>query len=202
MTTRPRTLIAALLAAAVVPLTSCTATQMDGESVSYLIVDSLRAASGADPQAFEGVLNSDVMTEGGVVEDPGSVTLRLALKDPGTISNPGTPSPSNFITVTRYRVEFLRSDGRNTPGVDVPFPFDGAMTVTVTGNPVTASFTLVRVQAKLEAPLRALASPNGAGALVISTLADVTFFGHDQAGREVMVKGRIGVDFADWADPD
>jgi hypothetical protein len=200
MTTRPRTLIAALLAAAVVPLTSCTATQMDGESVSYLIVDSLRAASGAEPERLENVLNSDVLTGGGVIEDSGSVTLRLALKDPGTIANPGTPSPANFITVTRYRVEFLRADGRNTPGVDVPFPFDGAFTVTVTGSPATANFTLVRVQAKLEAPLMSLS--NGGGAMVISTLADVTFFGRDQAGREVMVKGRIGVDFADWADPD
>jgi hypothetical protein len=58
----------------------------------------------------------------------------------------------------------------------------------------------VRVQAKIEAPLKALAG--GGGAMVISTLAEVTFFGVDQAGREVIVKGRIGVDFADWADPD
>jgi hypothetical protein len=202
MTTRPRTLIAALLVAAVVPLTSCTSTQMDGESVSYLIIDQLRASSGAEPDKLENVLNSDVMTGGGVVEDGGAVTFRLALKDPGTISNPGTPSPSNFITVTRYRVEYVRSDGRNTPGVDVPFPFDGAFTATVTASPTTATFTLVSVQAKLESPLRALAFPNGAGAIVISTLADVTFYGHDQAGREVMVKGRIGVDFADWADPE
>jgi hypothetical protein len=175
---------------------------MDGESVSYLIIDQLRASSGAEPDKLENVLNSDVMTGGGVVEDGGAVTFRLALKDPGTISNPGTPSPSNFITVTRYRVEYVRSDGRNTPGVDVPFPFDGAFTATVTASPTTATFTLVRVQAKLESPLRALAFPNGAGAIVISTLADVTFYGHDQAGREVMVKGRIGVDFADWADPE
>ena len=173
--------------------------QMDGASSSYLIIDTIRGASGADPQAFEGVLNSDVLTNGGVIEDGGSVTFRLGLKDPGTTSNPNSPSSANFITITRYRVEFLRADGRNTPGVDVPYAFDGAMTVTVTGNPISHNFTLVRVQAKLEAPLKALAQ--GGGALVISTLAEVTFFGHDQAGREVTVKGRIGVNFADWADP-
>jgi hypothetical protein len=164
-----------------------------------LIIDSLRGASGADPGQLDGVLTSDVLTNGGVIEDGGSVTLRLALKDPGTTSNPTAPTTSNFITVNRYRVEYVRADGRNTPGVDVPYPFDGAITVTVGGNPAVASFTLVRVQAKLEAPLAALAF--GGGAIVISTLADVTFFGHDQAGREVTVKGRIGVDFADWADP-
>jgi hypothetical protein len=41
-----------------------------------------------------------------------------------------------------------------------------------------------------------------AGAGVISTLAHVTFFGHDQTGREVSVTGTISVNFADWADPD
>ena len=199
MTTRFRMFTAAALAAAIVPFSGCTATQMDGVSSSYLIIDTIRGASGADPQAFEGVLNSDVLTNGGVIEDGGTVTFRLGLKDPGTTSNPNSPSSANFITITRYRVEFLRADGRNTPGVDVPYAFDGAMTVTVTGNPISHTFTLVRVQAKLEAPLKALAQ--GGGALVISTLADVTFFGHDQAGREVTVKGRIGVDFADWADP-
>jgi hypothetical protein len=200
MRTRFRLLTAAVIAGVVVPLTGCTSTQTEGLSPAYLIVDSLRAASGADPSELDGVLNSDVVTDGGVIEDVGSVTLRLALKDPGSPSNPNNPSTANFITVTRYRVEFVRTDGRNVPGVDVPFPFDGAFTATVGSNPVTATFTLVRVQAKLEAPLKALAG--GGGAIVISTLADVTFFGFDQAGREVVVKGRIGVDFADWADPD
>jgi hypothetical protein len=199
MTTRFRMFTAAVVAAAMGPLTGCTATQMDGVAPSYLIIEQIRGASGANPGQLDGVLNSDVLTNGGVIEDGGAVTLRLALKDPGTTANPGTPSTANFITVTRYRVEYLRADGRNTPGVDVPYPFDGAMTVTVTGNPVAATFTLVRVQAKLEAPLKALVQ--GGGAIVISALADVTFYGTDQAGREVTVKGRIGVDFADWADP-
>lgn len=199
MKTRFRLLTAALIAGAVVPLTSCTSTQTDGLSPAYLIVDQMRAASGADPSNLDGVLNSDVLTDGGVIEDLGSVTLRLALKDPGSTTSPNNPSTSNFITVNRYRVEYFRTDGRNVPGVDVPFPFDGAFTATVGANPITAPFTLVRVQAKIEAPLKALAG--GGGAVVISTLAEVTFFGFDQAGREVIVKGRIGVDFADWADP-
>ena len=39
------------------------------------------------------------------------------------------------------------------------------------------------------------------GSVVISTLADVTFYGHDQAGRETSVTGQISVNFADWGDP-
>jgi hypothetical protein len=74
------------------------------------------------------------------------------------------------------------------------------MTVTVGESGATASLILVRIQAKLEAPLLALRALGGQVAL--STIAEVTFFGKDQAGREVSVTGNIGVNFADWADPD
>ena len=47
------------------------------------------------------------------------------------------------------------------------------------------------------APLQALRF--GGGALAISTIARVTFYGHDQTGREVSVTGNIEVNFADWA---
>lgn len=193
----------------VVPLASCTSVQRDGQGTSYLIIDSLLAASGATPDEFGGTLSSDVLTlvpagqdaDGNelfaptVYADPGSVRFRLAPKDPSV-----RLMPANFITVTRYRVDFVRSDGRNTPGVDVPYGFDGAFTATVTDTGGAGTFELVRIQAKLEAPLKALA--NGGGAISISTLAEITFYGQDQAGHEVSVTGRIGVNFADWGDPD
>jgi hypothetical protein len=69
----------------------------------------------------------------------------------------------------------------------------------VDNRPTTASFNLVRIQSKEEAPLQALAG--GGGANVISTIARITFYGRDQAGREVSVTGQIGVNFADWGDP-
>jgi hypothetical protein len=61
-------------------------------------------------------------------------------------------------------------------------------------------FTLVRAQAKLEKPLITMVGGNGA--LLISTIADVTFFGKDQTGRDVTVTGSMSINFADWADPD
>ena len=82
----------------------------------------------------------------------------------------------------------------------MPYGFDGAIGVTVTEQQTQVVFTLVRAQAKLEAPLVTLRG--GGGALVISTIADVTFFGKDQTGRDVTVTGSISVNFADWADPD
>ena len=54
----------------------------------------------------------------------------------------------------------------------------------------------MRQQAKLEAPLKAL----GISGLSISTIAKVTFYGHDQTGRELSVTGNIEVTFANYGD--
>lgn len=187
------------LAAGLAGSASCT--MRDGDGNSYLIINSLEGFSGAHEEETGNNLQSDVVTKGGVLEDEGIVTLSLALKDPGPASSPTAPSQNNFITLERVRVTYTRTDGRNTPGVDVPFPFDTMLTVTVRGGETTeANFTLVRVQAKLEAPLLALRNLNGA--IAISTIAQVTFYGRDQAGRLVTAVGNIAVDFADFADPD
>jgi hypothetical protein len=149
------------------------------------------------------------VTKGVYYSDNGQVTLRVAMKDPGSATSPTSPSTTNFITVTRYRVQFRRTDGHNVEGVDVPAAFEGGMTLTVTDTGVTGAFTLVRAQSKTSAPLLALAPPlpplpplpPGTILGSILTLADVTFYGTDQAGHAVTVTGTITVDFADWADP-
>ena len=69
----------------------------------------------------------------------------------------------------------------------------------VTGASRGLGFELVRHQAKEEAPLKALA--NGGGSINISTIAQITFYGRDQAGNDVSVTGSITVDFADFGDP-
>ena len=109
------------------------------------------------------------------------------------------PPSELAITVTRYHVDFRRTDGRATPGVDVPYPFDGAATGTFDANGGALTFALVRAQAKLEEPLKALRG--GGGAILLSVIADVTFYGHDQNGNAVSVTGQISVNFADWGDP-
>jgi hypothetical protein len=192
-------------------LPACIRTRLEGTSNSYVVIDQLMAASGADPSQFGGQLSSDVVTlvrknvsdqqvcAPVVFQDHGRAELHLALKDPGSASAPTSPTSANTITLTRYHVEYVRADGRNTPGVDVPYAFDGALTLSITDDGSTADFVLVRLQAKEEAPLKALA---GSGALAISTMAEITFYGADQAGRAVSVKGFVEVDFADWADKD
>jgi hypothetical protein len=207
-----RSLQAAVLAAAVAASTSCGDVARTGRSPVLLVIETVEAASGADPNTFSQVLLSDVQTiversVGGetqqvptVFNDLGRATFRLVMKNPGVPESPLNPTALNEVTLTRYRVAFRRSDGRNTPGVDVPFSFDGAMTITVpaSGN-VTAGFDLVRHQMKLEPPLRNLV--NGGGEMFISTVAEVTFWGRDQAGNEISATATITVNFGDFADP-
>lgn len=179
----------AIVAGVVVGSISCGDLVRQGQAASYLVITELLGATG-DSGAFDNVVNSDVVSSTGIFGDLGQVTFALQLKDP---RGQTAPSPNNSITVNRYRVEFKRADGRNTPGVDVPYPFDGAFTVTVVGA-ATSTFTLVRPQAKAEPPLQALATNQ----LVISVIADVTFYGHDQTGREVSVSGSIDINFANY----
>jgi hypothetical protein len=173
---------------------------LEGEASSYLIIENLDGASGGEPDEFGNPIMSDVLTNQIIFNDLGRVRLVLALKDPSTPSAPTTPSSNNFITVTRYRVTFIRADGRNTPGVDVPFGFDGAMAVTVssTGQATTIPFEIVRHTAKVEAPLAALRQ----SLIIINAIAEVTFYGHDQTGRDVSVTGRVTINFGDFADPE
>jgi hypothetical protein len=202
---------AAGLAACLAASASCTNSLAEqGRASSFLVIEQFLAASGADPTTFNNTLQSDVVTNveataagettirPTIFEDVGRVIARLGFKDPGTPSSPTTPTSANYITVDRYRVVYVRGDGRNTPGVDVPYPFDGAATFSVL-DIGSATFTLVRAQAKLEPPLLALRG--GGGAVAISTIAEVTFYGHDQTGAAVQTVARIGVNFADWGDP-
>jgi hypothetical protein len=125
-----------------------------------------------------------------VFDDFGQVTLRAILRDPGDPGAPTMPSPLNDVTVRRYRVRY-----RGVPGETVPQGFDGAVTVTVpVGGTAVGVFELVRHVAKMERPLVALA----ADATVLTIIADVTFFGHDQAGNALSVTGSVQINFGNF----
>ena len=186
---------------------SCGDVSRQGRSPVLLVIDSITGASGADPGTFSPFLLSDVQTLveqtiGGqnvrvptIFNDIGRANLRLVMKDQAG----SAPSTLNAVTLNRYRIEYRRADGRNTPGVDVPFPIDGGVTTTIAGASAI-SFEIVRHQAKLEQPLRSLA--NFGGRLFISTIAEVTFYGTDLAGNDVQAVGTMNVSFSDYADPE
>jgi hypothetical protein len=203
-----RAVCAAAVAAASI---SCSSTVRQGQSPAYLIVNSIQAAKGDKPNQFSAFLLSDVITNvttpapcsptspcPTIFNDPGQVTMTLAMKDIGTPGAPTSPTSNNAITLSRYHVNYRRADGRNTPGADVPYGFDGAVTGTIASasTPVTIGFNLVRHDAKSESPLVQLVS-NG---VIISTLADVTFYGTDQTGNQVSVTATIQIDFGNFGD--
>ena len=185
-----------ILALSLVAAAGCGSTVSD--SPAFLMIDSLQGAPGSSPGLPGNTLQSDVLFNGSPYEDPGFVSFRLGMRDPGAMTGAVIPGPLNYITVTHYRVVYTRSDGHNTPGVDVPYPIEGGMTVTAIGGVTGGTFVLVRAQAKLEAPLRALIGLGGQ--VTISTIAQVTFYGSDQAGNAVSTTGYITVTFADWGD--
>ena len=197
------------LAAIVATNVSCGKVARTGRGSSFLVIDSLLGIRGAPTLGSpSSTLISDVITNvtspapcsatapcPTVFGDPGQAVMHIAMKDSGSAA-PTTPTPLQDITLSRYRVEYTRADGRNTPGVDVPYPFDGAVTVTITPGGNTFGFSLVRVQGKSEPPLVLLRN----GASTITEFAKVTFYGTDQTGAEVSVTGTIQIDFGNFGD--
>jgi hypothetical protein len=178
-----------------------------GRGPIYLTVVEMLAHNGAKDED-ESVLFSDVLTYVDksvngqqvkvptVFSDTGVATLRVSMKNPTALS-----SGINSVTINRYRVDYRRSDGRNTPGTDVPYGFEAGTTATIAVDTEGAVvFDLVRHAAKEEPPLRNLVGNGGQG--FIYTTAEVTFFGRDQNGNEIVITGFITVNFADFGDPE
>jgi hypothetical protein len=199
--------ITAIVAASV----SCGNVVRDGRAPVFLVIDSLQGIRGAATLGSPAsTLVSDVITNitapppcaptspcPTVFGDGGTVVLRAPLKDVASTTTPAGPTSNNEVTVTRYHVEYTRADGRNTPGVDVPYAFDGAATGTVPANgTLTLGFVLVRNTAKSESPLVQLKT----NPLIVTTIAKVTFYGTDRVGHDVYVTGQIQVDFGNFGD--
>jgi hypothetical protein len=113
----------ALAVLALLGSSACSEAIRTGQSPGYLVITSLQGAPGL-AGSFGATLQSDVLNfdpdtgRASIAPDRGQVVLQLNMKDP-TLS----PSPANAITLTQYRVEYVRADGRNTQGVDVPYAF-------------------------------------------------------------------------------
>jgi hypothetical protein len=187
---------------------SCGDVAREGQSPVYLVINNLEARRGGGNNTTSGnILLSDVITNvtspapctpqtpcPTIFNDFGSATLSLAMKDVTSVVG---PTSNNTVTLSRYRVAYRRADGRNTPGVDVPFPFDGAATVTVSpGSTAVVGFEIVRHVAKQESPLAQLQNNPG----VITTITEVTFYGTDRVGNDVSVTGSIQIDFGNFGD--
>jgi len=172
-----------LLTALAAATTFCGDLSRASSSPVYLVIDALQAAQGNKPATFGGTLFSDVQTLvttpapcsatspcATIFNDIGQAQLRITVKDVGVPSFNLSPNVNNEVTITRYRVVYRRADGLKKEGVDVPFAFDGAITITVPAAGSTASFELVRHIAKEEPPLVQLIN----GRTIITTIAGLS----------------------------
>ncbi len=198
--------LAALIAASV----SCGDVVRQGSSPVFLVIDQLLGIRGNTTAGTPSTtLTSDVITNRTtpdpcttaipcptVFGDSGSAVLRAPLKDIGATTSL-QPTSNNEVTINRVHVEYVRADGRNTPGVDVPYAFDTAVTGTIpAGGSLAIGFELVRNVAKQESPLVQLRTSSN----FISAIAKVTFYGVDRVGNQIQVTGQLTIEFGNFGD--
>jgi hypothetical protein len=185
----------AVILTAFLALVSCNPVDNDSRSASLLLIDNILGVDADGTNA--NYLQSDVlMSNGSIRADSITATLRAELLDPDPLLG---ASQYNDIVLTRYLVSFTRTDGKNVPGQDVPYPFEGSMsTVIKTGSTSSISLVLVREVAKLEPPLIGLVDLGAE--VVLTCTAKIEFYGHDMVNRTIKATGYLTVYFANYAD--
>jgi hypothetical protein len=182
--------VCAVVALGALSMSGCTPDWAKNGNAPVVLL--MTAINGGSP------LDSDVMiSNGGICPDIVALRLENHFKNPN-ITNTGFRED---LTVSRYEVHYVRSDGRNVEGVDVPYAITGNVAQEVQEeSSATLNLEVVRRQAKLEAPLLQLEDSNG-GSLIITMFADITIYGTTTTGQVLNpVTGRLQIDFANFGD--
>jgi hypothetical protein len=187
-----------VLLIAALAMASCNALENESTSASMLQVVSM---TGTDLTGKEGstTVFSDVSTAGSIINDNGVAEVKALTIDPNLPATSVTPYLD--ILVDQIDVEFRRTDGRNTEGVDVPYSFTQPMSQLVgIDKTVKIPFVLIRHVAKEEAPLLALREVPSRE-FVLQLVAIVTIHGKDLGGHRVTpVTGYISVWCGNFSD--
>jgi hypothetical protein len=190
-----------ILLAVVLVSYACTRVEDNTRAGSLLTVSNVTGADGTIP-IFSDLCERTTQNHCscGIVNDNAEAQFTNEFLQIGPGANVGTGSFLNDIIVQQYRVDYFRANNRNTPGVDVPYGIDGTMTLRVPlGNSTRGIITIVRHEAKTEAPLSDLVEL-GPQEGTITTNAQLKFYGQDISGRTVSAFGFVEVHFADFAD--
>jgi len=157
----------------------------DNFTSSLLTVTSITDTAGNVP------LQSDVLTSGALTDDIVTVTLRSESKDPNGATTPLDPGPLDNITLTQYRVDYLRTDGG-----PVPASFNSNMNLFLAPNTeASTNIVIIRAFDKNRSPLVELRD----GGEIFATVL-ITFFGEDGFGNDVSTSGSISVSFGNFPD--
>jgi len=144
--------------------------------------------------------------------NPTTVTVTLAVR-PKNPNNTNVPQVAEAVFLEQYRVRFLRTDGRDVEGVDVPYSFSGALATVVdigvdSGANVSINIPIIRAQAKQEPPLRnfqtllngntTIGSNGGVITPRVTMIVEITIYGQTVAREAVSDTRRATVDFVDF----
>lgn len=198
MTSLKRALGAAAVIAVAFFLAACNSVENKSQSASLLLVESVTGKNtNGDEVSY---LESDVLgqdsTTGALswVADTAKAKLSVSTLNPNPLM--GT-SQYNDVQVTRYVVTYSRVDGKSSQGVDVPYSFEGSLSVLIrSGQEQEINFVIVREVAKQEPPLSNL--KGGFMGEVINVTARVDFYGHDLANKTVKATGYLPIYFANF----
>ncbi len=170
---------------AVLLLFSCNPLENETESASLLVVQDV---TGTDIDGSTvNYLQSDVQNIDSSTGQPyitansAKATLKVSLLNPTPTAE---SSQYNSVTINRYVVSYSRSDGHDTPGVDLPYSFEGSLSVQIDiGSTAAIAFIVVREVAKLEPPLINLLQVTEERVLQVT--AKVDFYGQDALGKRL-----------------
>jgi hypothetical protein len=179
--------VSALLTAGLSGCTPDFATDNEANVILRIVNITGEAGEDAEEGAF---INSDVSP---IFNDNASVELQALPKNPNLTG----AAPFEDVLVTRYEVRYIRSDGHNREGVDVPYRITGGLsTIVPYDGEGEVAFVVVRHQAKFEPPLSNLVDEP----VVLTVIAEITLHGQTTTGRAVTARGFLTINFANFAD--
>ena len=189
-----------VLIIAALALGSCLAKENDSTSASFLVVTSLTGNDLAG-KAGSTTVFSDVITNGSIVNDSAVAVVSALTYNPTEDSEAHDITYYMNVVVDQIDVEFLRTDGKNVEGVDVPYHFSQPVNIMVeVDKTASIPFVLIRHVAKMESPLIQLRDVPSEE-FVLQLVAKVTMHGRDLGGHRVApVSGYMSVWCANFAD--
>jgi hypothetical protein len=191
---------AALAALAALTALACNPIENSTQSASLLTVVSITgldiAAKDANFTQSDVLVTNSTTGLSTITDDVAKATLSASTL---ALNPPAGTSQYNDIQLDKMVITYIRTDGRNTQGVDVPYSFEQNLSQVIhVGQETTFSFIIVRASAKQEPPLIGLRAGATRGE-VLYTNARIDFYAHDLAGKKITATGYLPVEFADFA---
>lgn len=192
-----------LLATCLAMSVACTPDYaQENRSPVLLIIEGVTAVAGGAGTGGALLLSDVLEPDGnGVFNDNVTLSLRNVPKN----QQAGIVFASvTDILVESFQVRYIRSDGLDVEGVDVPFSITGAVTSLIPVNGTgSVSFEVVRHQAKREPPLANIgvrgATISG-GARALTVFAKITLYGRTVAGQAVKSnEASLEIGFGDFS---